>query len=433
MIVKSKTKKSACFIVHYVAFILLLFILLLPHPSSADGCFFIRSEKVGNSAESPNQRAVIIHHEGIETLILQVKYSGNAADFSWIVPLPVPPKDGEIKTTSDWIFSELHNQTQPRVYYTSSLGNTKREGGGFSGEDSKLGQTTVWQILNVGPYEVAVISGTSSSALMNWLQNNDYDFPENAASTIDFYVQKNWCFVAMRVESMNKTTKSGSAYQAGLPPVEIRFNTVKPIFPLRISQISSAPQNEIELYLVNAHRMICENYQTVSFTNEEVTNKMRQGSGSKTGIACACKRVTGPNLDYEMIFRDKLAFYTKPTFICEAALPGFTPSENIHNFPGSFDGYFDPFFPPGSGFWVTRLRSVLNSTQMIQDMTFIQDSKGDHWLSLKIPIDDNHYLLYGMIYFIPSIFLLALIRIKKIRRYATYFLLGALLLWIIFA
>ena len=50
---------------NFYNFIMVLFIILmLFDPISADGGFFpVKVEQMGNSAESPNQRAIIIYNE----------------------------------------------------------------------------------------------------------------------------------------------------------------------------------------------------------------------------------------------------------------------------------------------------------------------------------------------------------------------------------
>ena len=56
-----------------------LLVLCLAGRVLADGCFVWNK---GVDLYEPSQKAVILHHDGIEDLILQVKYEGTATDFA---------------------------------------------------------------------------------------------------------------------------------------------------------------------------------------------------------------------------------------------------------------------------------------------------------------------------------------------------------------
>jgi len=132
-----------------------------------DGCFF-RAKKVpvGNSAESPHQRAFILFDQNRETLIVQVKFQGEATDFSWIVPVPAIPEDGSIKTVSDSIFTLLHEQTQPKLFIHSKgkygEGRGLPETDNLNNEIYEATAINVWQNLQVDPYKIYVISSLSN-------------------------------------------------------------------------------------------------------------------------------------------------------------------------------------------------------------------------------------------------------------------------------
>jgi hypothetical protein len=406
----------------------------------ADGCFFYDIENLGNSAESPNQRALIIHDGEMETLVLQVKYSGTVENFAWIIPLPSLPEGNLITTANDSIFKKLHDWTQPKVYRTSGQGYWDGETRGNDFEVSPANpEVQIWEKLQVGPYEVYLLSGSSSIALVDWLAANGYNFPEKANSIIDFYIQKNWYFAAIRVHVNPTLSKENSTYQAGLPGIKITFRTAKPIFPLRISELTSARENEIELYVAASHRMVSESYQTAAMDRNEVQRLIEKqiddSRSTTTGISCACKRITEPSLneqeyDYEKIFSDKIASFNQPTFIVEHATMQYTSSDPRS---GSFDGYFNDYFAPGKEFWLTRLRTIFPPSSMYDDVYFIPDPHGDEWLTLDIYIEDpsaSHPWLLGILG-LPGILLLPFLASKRIRkRYARKSIMIILLLLI---
>lgn len=74
----------------------------------ADGVFVWNE---GVDLVAPSQIGVILHDEGTEELVLQVKYQGPARDFAWLVPLPAAP---EVKAVKSDLFAELSQDTQRR-------------------------------------------------------------------------------------------------------------------------------------------------------------------------------------------------------------------------------------------------------------------------------------------------------------------------------
>jgi hypothetical protein len=88
----------------------------------------------------------------------------------------------------------------------------------------------------VGPYNISLISGQSTEALMSWLSNNGYDFPDKATSIINFYQQKKWYFAAIRIEADKNLSKNAANVASSLPPIQMTFETSRPVFPLRISE-----------------------------------------------------------------------------------------------------------------------------------------------------------------------------------------------------
>ena len=353
-------------------FLLILLFLLIAvniNTSLADGCFFYDVEKIGNSAESPNQRALIIHDGEKQTMLVQVKYAGTLDKFAWVVPVPARPEQGSLTTVPDDIFQTLHDKTQPRVYKFGQSGWNYKLGGsrgdGFADMPTEPEKAVVvWESLQVGPYDMAVLSGASSQALIDWLQTHGYDFPSGAQDVLNFYIQKNWYFVASRVQIDGALGKNNSTYQAGLPALKMTFATNKPVFPLRISELTSAKENEIELYVVAPHRMVSDTYNTVSLEREQVQESIEaqiaeNNTYANTGVNCACKRVMEPThsetlYDYEAIFKSKLDSYPEPTFLVESVREQYSPSDDTINFREYF---------PTSTYYLTRLRTILSRTR----------------------------------------------------------------------
>ena len=288
-------------IYHLVVFLIIIFSQI--NLIFADGGFFpVVIEQMGNNAESPNQRAIIIYNGNMETMIVQVKFSGNTNDFAWVVPVASVPEENSIQLESDSIFTQLHDLTQPTVYrYNSAIlggGGERGYDNGKALEEINSALVQVWQNASVGPYEVNIISGNSTQALKNWLNDNGYNYAQASDDILDFYIQKEWYFMATKVIVEDQSAAKNSTYQAGLPAIKVSFSTEKPVFPLRISEISSAKNNEIEIYVVANHRMVSDSYNTYAMdrneVEEQIKNQIWGANSDNFGMACACKRETDP-------------------------------------------------------------------------------------------------------------------------------------------
>ncbi len=227
----------------------------------ADGCFVFRWNKQKDINE-PTQKAIILHDQGREDLILQVKYAGPAEDFGWLIPVPGKP---EVRRGSMQPFYELSRITQEHFadgFMHEGFSTAKAGGKGES--------VRVIEIRTIGAYEVAILSSTDPSALSDWLAAHEFNFPKEKQSVLDQYIQMHWYFVAARIDpSGNGFALKNSASRRDrissitreklasgeLHPIIISFPSEKCIFPLAISSVNGAP-SEISLYVLSAEPLL---------------------------------------------------------------------------------------------------------------------------------------------------------------------------------
>ena len=161
----------------------------------ADGGFFVFDP--AKAVREPDQKALLWLQNGRETLILQVKYAGNAADFGWVVPVPSRPK---LSTAPGMIFYELASITRPEV-----VGHAKGTRAGSSLGDGEPGEhrapaVTVVEQVQVGPYDATVLAARDPRALAEWLRQHKYAMPAGASQVLQSYVARRWYYVALRVD-----------------------------------------------------------------------------------------------------------------------------------------------------------------------------------------------------------------------------------------
>ena len=81
---------------------------MMPLSSSACGGFFCTAVPINQAAE----RIAFRQQDNHVTAMMRILYSGNAEEFSWVVPVPDTP---QISLGADTTFNELDFLTRPQV------------------------------------------------------------------------------------------------------------------------------------------------------------------------------------------------------------------------------------------------------------------------------------------------------------------------------
>ena len=210
--------------------LILIFIVLafyLAPVSLADGGFFF---PLYRDMYEPNQLAMIVFDDMVEKIIFQIDYEGDAEDFAWVVPVPGYP---ELFSVEDDIFYELHKLTQPPP--PSSFGCGWGASSLFPGSEDE--GVHIWEENQVGIYHTATLSATDPNSLVVWLNDNGYAFPTEGQEILDYYVQRSWFFVAMKIQH-EETMNSSENYTGAIQPIGIMFFSDEMIYPLKISTLS---------------------------------------------------------------------------------------------------------------------------------------------------------------------------------------------------
>ncbi|MHC4942436.1 MAG: DUF2330 domain-containing protein, partial [Planctomycetota bacterium] len=218
--------------------LLLLMILFTPN-LSADGGFFWER---GADLNEPAQKAVICWKDGVERMILQVKFEDPPEDFAWIVPVPSRPRVEAVDAGSS-PFEEL------------SIYTFERRGGragqwGMGGTDHPDGVTVLEQKI-VGVYDITVLAADDAGALSRWLNNHGYSFPQGREDVLRHYTDKRWFYVAMRIDRKALGNIELEKLKIGeLQPVRFTFAAHEMVYPMKISSINSG-ETEVLLYLLS--------------------------------------------------------------------------------------------------------------------------------------------------------------------------------------
>jgi len=220
-------------------------------PVLADGCLF--PDSMYRDLYESAQKAVILYGNNTEHLILSVSFEGDAEDFAWVIPVPNKP---EIAVTDAELFWELSDFTAIKI---PSPGLGCMFFGGMAPGD--LERVDVIEEQVVGPYATAILSATNATALVDWLNANGYVFPEDGEEIISEYIQKEWYFVATKINAVEEDTGYALA-EGAIEPIVLSFASDEIVYPLRITSLSAtnATPPEVLLYVFADHVMVPVQY-----------------------------------------------------------------------------------------------------------------------------------------------------------------------------
>jgi hypothetical protein len=184
--------------------------------------------------------------EKIETFTVQPKFEGNALDFGMVIPTPSQPKLSEMPRD---FFKHLAIFTvlKKRLGFPK----TKKGAKGDAPEELKPGDLPTVKILEVGvvgSLDYKIIEATRADDLFKWLKDNQYQYAGDEA-TLNHYIQKKWLFTVMKIDTMQMKRNKDGTFDGEVTPTRFRFSTDKPIYPLKITQISVREKTEALFYV----------------------------------------------------------------------------------------------------------------------------------------------------------------------------------------
>lgn len=231
--------------------------LALSGIASAACCYFAA---LGKDVNQPGQRAFISWDEKQQTeaFTVQPQFEGNADEFGMVIPTPSQPKLQEMpkdffKALAVFTILEPMDLTK----FKRSLARRSGSPANYYESETKAGGRPPVRILEhgiVGNLDYKILEADKPDALFQWLKSNRYHYGGDQA-TLDFYVRQKWNFTVMKIDPRQMKRGADGKFIGDITPTRFTFHTNKPIYPLRITQISVQDNTDVLLYVMARKKM----------------------------------------------------------------------------------------------------------------------------------------------------------------------------------
>jgi hypothetical protein len=227
--------------------------LLAPSLADAACCYF--SAKNADILQ-PAQKVFItwdpVKH--MESFTVQPKFEGNAQDFGMVIPTPSQPKLHEMPRDffkSLAVYTILKKREFPQskllpVERDHLLRLGARPESAALGSHRGTGRAPAIKVLEsgiVGSLDYKIIEAGRADDLFQWLKDNKYHYAGDEA-TLNFYVQKQWLFTVMKIDTMQMKKSADGTFTGEVTPTRFQFASEKLVYPLKITQLSVKDKTE---------------------------------------------------------------------------------------------------------------------------------------------------------------------------------------------
>ena len=220
---------------------------------------------------------------------IQIQYRGDAARFSWILPVPALP---EIEVGSDPLFVKLLAGTVPTFGFstqrdvcgtgtggTGGRAGAGGAGGGFPGgaDAATDGGGVVVAQKQVGAFEATTLSG-GADEVVTWLGTNGYQMPPEAPALFQDYVARGYLFVAVKL--------TGGTGIDEIHPLVVRYTGTKPCVPIVLTKVAAVEDMGIRTFFLGTSRVGPTNFKSIEL-NPVRLDWMALGSNYKELVSRA--------------------------------------------------------------------------------------------------------------------------------------------------
>ena len=279
---------------------------------SACGGLFCSNVPVAQQAE---RIIFTINDDATVSAYVQINYTGNAPDFSWVVPVPDVP---EVDVAEMETFDDLTRITDP-IFIPPTMPECALVMRNETTEEFLLTtpsprptptyEVTVLASGTAGPYEFDVITADSPVSLIGWLRANNYRVDPPMEPLIDVYNQEGMVFLAMKLQPDQGVQD--------IQPIAMTYPSIDPMIPIRLTAVAAVPDMLIQTWVFADYQVVPTNF---AHPEIDMTN-MRVNFGSPDGT------------NYQWLLNQTVDLYQGRAFVTEYAQP----TENLFQVINSDD------------------------------------------------------------------------------------------------
>jgi MYXO-CTERM domain-containing protein len=263
-----------------------------PEPARACGGLFCSGPQAPVIQTGESIVFAVDRPNGTVTAIINIRYSGPASSFAWLLPLQAAPEEIDVAPSS--VFVNVDRLTAPQFqisrFEQNGVCSRDRLEIGLFEEDAifKAAEPPPVQVLSeqqVGPYESVVLDSQDADRVRAWLVDHDYQVTDQMMDAVTPYIAKGDALLALRLEK-DRTT-------GDIQPISLKMRGNEVCVPIRLTAIAAQADMDITaLVLSNEGRAIPENYYHVSLNLARI-DWARQGANYRQLVSQAADEGEG--------------------------------------------------------------------------------------------------------------------------------------------
>lgn len=205
--------------------------------------------------EPTHETALVELSGGTQAITMNIAAETEASNAAFLMPVP---SQAEFELADAGLFEELDELTRPRIEYREVVVDGDGAGAGAPEDGDHV---IVTDHVDVGPYEVAQLTGDDAGAVSDWLGDHGFELPDDLGDELTPYLAEGWLVVAVQLTPESDgadVTEDAATFADGLPPMRLSFETTQPVYPMRLSAAAEHDQ-PLRLYVLADHRMDVSN------------------------------------------------------------------------------------------------------------------------------------------------------------------------------